>query len=47
MTTAMSRAVPTRPKGWKPSNPSTVSSIWSAGMKPSYNGVATTAGRPR
>ena len=41
---AMSWAVPTRPSGWKPSKLFTVSSSWSAGTKPSYNGVATTAG---
>ena len=41
---AMSRAVPTRPRGWKPSKPASVWSIWSLGMKPSYRGVFTTAG---
>ena len=41
---AMSRAVPTRPSGWKESKPARVSSIWSFGMNPSYSGVLTTAG---
>src|SRR3954447_7708504 len=44
MELATSWAVPTRPNGWKLSNPFTVSSSWSAGMKRSYKGVATTAG---